>query len=485
MTRREAMRLDLHEPFAPFDLLAKTRIVIALLNFPLAYLSLVTPTEPDWPATRGFVGCGAFLAWMIVSYAIHRYARGSDLQNTALTILDIAAAGLLVGVTGGAASPFGSWISFMALGTILVTRRRYAALIGLAAAGMIFYIGARGHPISSLTIVRASWAATFALFGFLIRASQAGHLRLLSALETFTAEVGGATDSSQALDSFRRAVDTIAEPSNVVVRLEVLGVKVRPRLEAGPDWLRVPIASGGRDLGEAHVARPQKFTADERLALQLVGERLASSLLRIQANSELVDEAVRQERLALADEMHDTTIQTLTALDLNAAMLQRLVPKDSKAWNLAVELGTQARDHIGHVRRFLRDSVTERVPGPEALTAMLEERWAGRYELDIAPGTRLTEARWRLVVLMAREGLNNATRHGRATRVRLVVVPQEDGFEARLESDGESPPKEARSGYGLARLRAVAGAQNASVDLRPGEDGGSVLSVRARDERAL
>lgn len=465
----------------PFAALAKARVALAVLNFPLAYVSDVSPYEANWPLARGMAVCAAFLAWTVASSTLLIRPRGSWLANLLPTLDVLAAVGLVAG-TGGAGGPFIPWVSLMAIGTVAVNRRGYAALAGLVAAGAILRFGtpqANHGPITTLVVVRALWVVVFTGFGYLVGALWEDQLRHLGTLETFTAEAGAATDTAQVLEAFRRAVDAVARPDSVVVRLEVFETPTRPRLSPGPGWIRVPIVSGSHDLGEAHVGRRRRFAPPERLALNLLGERLASALLRLRLSAELVEEAARQERLALADELHDTTIQTLTALDLGATLLQRLVADDSEAWELAGELGDQARGHIAHVRRFIRDSVTERVPGPEALAALFEERWHGRYELRLDPAARLSEARWRLLGLMAREGLNNARKHGRATHVCLDMTARGDGFEARLTADGTTPVADARPGYGLTRLRAVAAAQNASVELLPGPDGGSVLAVRA------
>lgn len=477
-------RAGLIEAAPPFAALAKARIVLAFLNFPIAYVSYRSPYEAEWPLASGMVACVLFLAWVAASPWLLERPRGVRLSNV-LPAFDVLAAIALVNATGGAGGPFVPWISLMAIGAVAVGRLRYAVLVGLLGAGAILWFGTpldHVHRITTVTVVRAIWMLVFTGFAYLVGNLREGHLRLLNGLETFTAEAGSATDTALALEAFRRAIETMVRPASVVVRLEVFEVPTRPRLDPGPGWVRVPIVSGGHDLGEAHVGRRVRFAAQERLTLQLLGERLASALLRLRLNAELVEEAARQERLALADELHDTTIQTLTALDLGATLLQRMVADDSEAWELAGEIGDQARGHIGHVRRFLRDSVTERVPGPETLAALFEERWAGRYELRLDPDARLSEARWRLLGLMAREGLNNARKHGQATRVSLDLAVRDGGFEARLEADGATPNADGRTGYGLTRLRAVAAAQNASVELLAKPGGGSVLAVRAAGE---
>ena len=473
---KEAARPGLLESATPFAVLARGRIALAVLNFPVAY--------HDAAGGHGFAmaGCAGFLAWMVVSYALLGRIRHAALSSALLPAADVLAAVVLVGATGGAGSSLTGWISLGALGTVVVRRRRDAALVGLLAALSILYLGAfenHGLPLSTLTVVRAVWSVVFAWFGYLIGSSRQVQLRLLNGLEAFTAEVGAATEASRALDAFRRAVEAIARPTSVVLRLEVFETPTRPRLDAGPTWLRIPIVSGGHDLGEAHVGRERPFAPQERQTLQLVGERLASALLRIRLGAELVEEAARQERLAIADEMHDTTIQTLVGLDLGATLIQRLVPVGSEAHGVAGELAEEARGHVAHVRSFLRDTVSDRVPGPETLAALFEERWAGRFELRLDPSVRLSEGRWRLVGLMAREGLNNARKHGGATQVSLDLNALDGEFEARLEADGATPNGDMRIGYGLTRLRAVAAAQHATVDLRPRPGGGSILSVRA------
>lgn len=463
----------------PYLVLAKCRVGLALLNLPLAYISFVNPNESFLHPFRRAFACLVFLFWMVLSYGLLTGHRRTPALRAFVPLLDVLAAAALVGATGGIGSPFVPWLSIVALGSVVVSRKRDAVAIGLLTSSAILLFALDAGNVSSLSLGRALWAGVFALFGYVIGASHARNLGLWSRIEAFSAEMGGVEDVSGALGAFRREVEAISRPTSLVLRLEIFEEPTRPRPSVGANWLRIPVSTGVHDLGEAHVARPAPFSDTDRFVLHLLGERLASALVRIRLYAELIDEAARQERLALADELHDTTIQTLTALDLGATVLGRLVAEDAEAAGLAEELGAHARGHIAQVRRFLRESVGGRVPGPESLTDLLEERWSGRYALRLDPGMRLSEARWRLLGLMAREGLNNARKHGQATRVSFSLAPWEDGFEARLEADGRSPGADVRAGYGLTRLRAVAAAQRASVELREGAEGGSVLTLRA------
>ena len=57
-------------------------------------------------------------------------------------------------------------------------------------------------------------------------------------------------------------------------------------------------------------------TGDDALILHTMVDRFCLTLRRIYASEELRNSAAQESRLRLADELHDTHVQTLTAIDL-------------------------------------------------------------------------------------------------------------------------------------------------------------------------
>jgi signal transduction histidine kinase len=81
---------------------------------------------------------------------------------------------------------------------------------------------------------------------------------------------------------------------------------------------------------------------------------------------------------------------------------------------------------------------------------------------------------------IAQEAIQNAVKHGMARNLRVTLKKVRRGIELGVESDGERFPRKARSGggMGLSNMKARAGIIGASLDIRPGKRGGTVVACR-------
>lgn len=211
--------------------------------------------------------------------------------------------------------------------------------------------------------------------------------------------------------------------------------------------------------------------------------------ITVQVNAEaalsaLAEQLMDQERRTtqhLAQALHDQLGQTLTAL------------------RLTLDLGTDAREQaralIAQALREVREVLVDLRPPlleDEGLAAALDNEIAQRRALH--PGVRivldadpaLLTQRWPrdveyAVFMIAREGLENALRHGRPAEVRLTLTGGPDDIELLVADDGVglAPGFERRPGHlGLVGMRERARAIGATLALRPGDDGGTALSLQ-------
>ena len=225
------------------------------------------------------------------------------------------------------------------------------------------------------------------------------------------------------------------------------------------------------------------------------GERhraLAEQLRRAQEEVAALSAAsgAAAERERLSRELHDTLTQTLAGLVMLSEQTERA---------LAAGDAARAAERAGRVSAAARESVIEaralvattQPLGDGGLTASLE-RVAARLEADTGLVVErhlaaLPLDREQEVVLLraAQEGLANARRHARASRVELRLAGTPGGGALLTVADdgvgpargNEEPAGPAPGGFGLTGLADRARALGGAVRFGPGSSAGSVLEV--------
>lgn len=197
----------------------------------------------------------------------------------------------------------------------------------------------------------------------------------------------------------------------------------------------------------------------------------ALALRRVQAvTSELFDanvflqdrvdqtaaEAARQERLALARELHDTMAYTFTTIAAAIETGTELIGSDPdqavRELHYARSLATEGLREVRGVVRQLRDKAERGFRGPERWTALanvFHEATGVIVTMDLPANfpqivSELDEMIYRLI----QEGMINAFRHGRATVIWVRIWIEQDHL-CVLISDNGCGAKMMGEGFGL------------------------------------
>lgn len=237
---------------------------------------------------------------------------------------------------------------------------------------------------------------------------------------------------------------------------------------------------------------------DERLL-----ESFATSAATAVATAQSFTSERQRQRLAAAEgerqrwarELHDETLQTLSALRFGLSAARR----SEKEGNLHEAVG-QAVERIEETIANLRALISDLRPaaldelGMQAAIETLAER-SGRsgievdlnielaHEQGLAP-TRLSGELETALYRIVQEALTNASKHGQATRA--VVELSEDATSIRLfvRDDGKGfDPSASSSGFGLLGMRERAALLGGELQIESPSTGGTELRVRIPTQR--
>jgi len=197
-------------------------------------------------------------------------------------------------------------------------------------------------------------------------------------------------------------------------------------------------------------------------ALYEAGHRLAQANLRLQEFAAVASqEATIKERQRLARELHDSTAYTLAnllmmleaSLDLAGGELSTLLRHLERTRD-------QAKEGLVSIRQVLQDLRTDQdkeMAGIKGVQRLVEAyRQATQIEATVhvsgelpeSMGEEVDQAIYRLV----QEGLTNALRHGRATRVMVSFARVKKGVRVQIKDNGIGAG-EVKEGYGLTGMR--------------------------------
>lgn len=154
-----------------------------------------------------------------------------------------------------------------------------------------------------------------------------------------------------------------------------------------------------------------------------------------------LEEAQEEERRRIAADIHDDSIQVISAADLRAqALAQRIDDPELRAEALALhETLRDAVERLRHLLFELRPPALDRDGIAAALRQYLDQPWGGpapQTELGVRLESEPPSEVRAMLFRIAQEAITNVRKHAGATHLRVVLETEGGGVLLRVEDDG-------------------------------------------------
>jgi signal transduction histidine kinase len=233
-----------------------------------------------------------------------------------------------------------------------------------------------------------------------------------------------------------------------------------------------------RELAMLHAAGARCFEAMERFRMQC-------EVRRLEAESRRAEE---EERRRIGRDLHDEAGQSLVLLRLQLEMMERDAPDGLRQRLAQARLITERT--VGELRRTiaaLSPAVVERL-GLAAALRQLTARFGKRESVEvhsrISPGiVGLSAEAQEVVYRVAKEALQNVSKHSQATSVKLLLSSADKKIRLSVQDDGVGfSPQTAREkplSFGLAGMQERAALLGGTLVLRsaPGKGAAVILEL--------
>jgi signal transduction histidine kinase len=231
---------------------------------------------------------------------------------------------------------------------------------------------------------------------------------------------------------------------------------------------------------------------EARLAVCGPGEVLA--MLRDVTDRELLEkeivESSHRTQMRLGQDLHDGLGQHLTGISFLSKALERTLSAQSLPEAAeAAEIGKLVLDALSQTRHLARGLFPVEVessgllPALRELAANVEERCQVPCSLECDEGFVMEDATISMHLFrLAQEAINNAVKHGKASRVVVTLRKNADHAVLSVCDNGIGFPADgaASKGLGLRIMNFRAQKIGGSLDIHPGRTGGSIVTCSFR-----
>ncbi len=254
--------------------------------------------------------------------------------------------------------------------------------------------------------------------------------------------------------------------------------RLRQKLEQGEriaQYETVRVRKDGTHVPISLTLSPMKDPAGK-----IVGIASIASDITVRKRSEA---ALQQHREAVAHRLHDSVLQSLTAIGMHLEMARNLLRLHPElAWQHLAKIESVLSDEQKNLRLFVRELKEVRLAAPvddtsamavmEKLVKRLENQWSIRIELEAEQGlswmpTQIVED----LLYIIQEGVSNAVCHGHASTVQIQIGQKEEMLIMRIMDDGGGFPLEYDQVGLPAMLRSRIATLGGSLTIRTADSG--------------
>ncbi|MFT4297112.1 MAG: histidine kinase [Micropruina sp.] len=191
---------------------------------------------------------------------------------------------------------------------------------------------------------------------------------------------------------------------------------------------------------------------------------------------QLAAAAVAQERERVARDLHDLLGHTLSVIVVKAAAVRRLIAADpDAAAGHAADIESVGRSALTRVREVVHDAAAPNLA--DELAAAREALTAAGIAVTEAPQSGIGAQLGEPLAWALREGVTNVLRHSGASRCRIALVRSDGAARLTIADDGVGHLGERADGLGgLAGLRRRLQAAGGGLDVRPGDEGFTLIA---------
>jgi signal transduction histidine kinase len=247
----------------------------------------------------------------------------------------------------------------------------------------------------------------------------------------------------------------------------VVAQGVDPRADGGLRWLHLALVAGWLCLVLA--------------VAEVVRVRREQTAERVRAASEARERRAGEQRLQLAQELHDVLAHNISLINVQASVSLHLIdeqPDQARAALTAIKAAShEALDELRTALDLLRrggDAPLAPAPRLRELDTLVDLVRAGgldvRLEQD-APPPPLPHPVELAAYRIVQEALTNVTRHAEATKA-VVRVDYADGVTVEVTDDGAGGAAADTNGHGIAGMRERAAAVGGTLEAGPRAGGG-------------
>ena len=269
----------------------------------------------------------------------------------------------------------------------------------------------------------------------------------------------------------------------------------RPRRAPAENAIVIPLKAREEEIAALRLTRERPFDRDDLVRATVLADfaareyenarLLAEAQVREVERSRLTDQLItaeQEERRRLANELHDSAVQSLSgiALLLDAGLNSIAQGRDEEAREIIGRALVRHRATIGELRdlSFNLEPVVLRdqgfAPAVRALTDQIAMEHGVDIDLDADAGEHLAEKTQAALYQIIREALNQAIRRGPPETLSVVLRQTEDGGVETRISDNAPGERRRRS---LDELVERARTLNGQLTFEPGENGGTTVRV--------